>query len=80
MLTLVKKSYVIKGGFWEKVRRKKQKLSNMKKDKVPGKENHPKLGHGQHIHFEINSYNRKNGRMVATDVFALKAKLEKLRK
>ena len=35
-------------------------------------------GHGEHLHFEINKYDREKGIMVPSDVFELKRKIETL--
>lgn len=40
--------------------------------------NASKPDRGQHLHFEINKYDRKKGIMVALSVLGLKSKLERL--
>ncbi|MDR3519792.1 MAG: M23 family metallopeptidase [Candidatus Pacebacteria bacterium] len=42
--------------------------------------NASKPGHGGHLHLEINKYDKKDGEMMALDVFALKRKIEALEK
>ena len=37
-------------------------------------------GHGGHLHFEMNRYDREKGIMISLDVFALKRKLQTLKK
>ena len=39
-------------------------------------ENASKKGHGGHLHFEINKYDRESGTMIPLDVFELKRKIQ----